>query len=96
LKVLFAVLNSLEKLCAFWSQASHVQHLFFFAQNVTKSVGLLDSIVYGFAASFSAFCNAGGLDTLVNRIKVCIHCYPTLNSDTISLEFWLIYISLSS
>jgi E3 ubiquitin-protein ligase HUWE1 len=43
----------------------------FFLQNVTKSVGLLDSIVYGFAASFSAFCNAGGLDSLVNRIKVC-------------------------
>jgi E3 ubiquitin-protein ligase HUWE1 len=32
----------------------------------------LDSIVYGFAASFSTFCNAGGLDTLVNRIKVRI------------------------
>ncbi|KAJ2962784.1 hypothetical protein NQZ79_g2089 [Umbelopsis isabellina] len=39
-------------------------------KNVTKSVGLLDSIVYGFAASFSAFCNAGGLDSLVNRIKI--------------------------
>lgn len=39
-------------------------------KNVTKSVGLLDSIVYGFAASFSTFCNAGGLDTLVNRIKI--------------------------
>jgi hypothetical protein len=49
-------------------------------QNVTKSVGLLDSIVYGFAASFSAFCNAGGLDTLVNRIKVHINLQHRLLS----------------
>lgn len=37
---------------------------------MTKVVGLLDSIVYGFTNSFPAFCNANGLDILVGRIKV--------------------------
>lgn len=41
-------------------------------KNVAKVVGLLDTIVNSFATSFSAFCNAGGLDTLLNRIKVCL------------------------
>lgn len=54
-------------------------------QNVTKSVGLLDSIVYGFAASFSAFCNAGGLDCLVSRIKVCV--LQLMNMDNAHNEF---------
>lgn len=39
-------------------------------KNVAKVVGLLDTIVNSFATSFSAFCNAGGLDTLLNRIKL--------------------------
>ncbi|CAO3635514.1 unnamed protein product [Mucor hiemalis] len=39
-------------------------------KNVAKVVGLIDTIVNSFATSFSAFCNAGGLDTLLNRIKM--------------------------
>ncbi|KAI8145482.1 hypothetical protein BJV82DRAFT_39092 [Fennellomyces sp. T-0311] len=36
---------------------------------VSKVVGLLDAIVNAYTTSFSAFCNAGGLDTLLARIK---------------------------
>lgn len=39
-------------------------------KNVAKVVGLVDTIVNSFATSFSAFCNANGLDILLNRIKV--------------------------
>ncbi|KAK4518814.1 ribosomal RNA biogenesis protein rrp5 [Mucor velutinosus] len=39
-------------------------------KNVAKVVGLIDTIVNSFATSFSAFCNANGLDTLLNRIKM--------------------------
>ncbi|CAO3595638.1 unnamed protein product [Absidia cylindrospora] len=38
-------------------------------KNVTKVVGLLDTIVNSITTSFSAFCNANGLDILLNRIK---------------------------
>jgi E3 ubiquitin-protein ligase HUWE1 len=39
-------------------------------KNIAKVVGLLDTLVNSFPASFSSFCNVGGLDTLLNRIKV--------------------------
>lgn len=39
-------------------------------KNIAKVVGLIDTIVNSFATSFSAFCNANGLDTLLNRIKI--------------------------
>lgn len=39
-------------------------------KNLAKIVGLIDTIVNSFATSFSAFCNANGLDILLNRIKV--------------------------
>lgn len=39
-------------------------------KSIAKVVGLIDTIVNSFATSFSAFCNANGLDTLLNRIKV--------------------------
>ncbi|KAI8637213.1 hypothetical protein BD408DRAFT_447787 [Parasitella parasitica] len=39
-------------------------------KNLAKVVGLIDTIVNSFATSFSAFCNANGLDTLLNRIKM--------------------------
>ncbi|KAI8340111.1 hypothetical protein BC941DRAFT_468384 [Chlamydoabsidia padenii] len=38
-------------------------------KNVTKVIGLLDTIVATLTTSFSAFCNANGLDILLNRIK---------------------------
>ncbi|KAI8081696.1 uncharacterized protein BX664DRAFT_376387, partial [Halteromyces radiatus] len=38
-------------------------------KNVTKVVGLLDTIVNNISTSFSAFCNANGLDILLARIK---------------------------
>ncbi|CAG8500448.1 3553_t:CDS:10 [Paraglomus brasilianum] len=38
-------------------------------KNVTKAVILLDSLVYGFNPSFTNFCNASGVNILVNRIK---------------------------
>jgi E3 ubiquitin-protein ligase HUWE1 len=41
-------------------------------KNLAKIVGLIDTIVNSFATSFSAFCNANGLETLLNRIKVSI------------------------
>ena len=39
-------------------------------KNVAKVVGLVDTIANSFSTSFSAFCNANGLDVLLNRIKV--------------------------
>ncbi|KAG2231174.1 hypothetical protein INT48_002955 [Thamnidium elegans] len=39
-------------------------------KSIAKVVGLIDTIVNSFATSFSAFCNANGLDTLLNRIKM--------------------------
>ncbi|KAI9270590.1 hypothetical protein BDA99DRAFT_478483 [Phascolomyces articulosus] len=41
-----------------------------FTKFVSKVVGLLDAIVNAYTTSFSAFCNAGGLDTLLARIKI--------------------------
>ncbi|CAO3607400.1 unnamed protein product [Cunninghamella blakesleeana] len=38
-------------------------------KHVTKVVGLLDTIVCSVNTSFSAFCNANGLDILIARIK---------------------------
>ncbi|CAG8511149.1 8932_t:CDS:10, partial [Scutellospora calospora] len=38
-------------------------------KNVTKAVGILDSLVYGFNTSFTSFCNANGVRILVDRIK---------------------------
>ncbi|KAI8810926.1 hypothetical protein BJ742DRAFT_675473 [Cladochytrium replicatum] len=38
-------------------------------KNVTRIVGLLDSITYGFSNSFNFFANANGLDTLISRIR---------------------------
>ncbi|KAF0392672.1 E3 ubiquitin-protein ligase HUWE1 [Gigaspora margarita] len=38
-------------------------------KNVTKAVGILDSLVYGFNTSFTSFCNANGVRVLVDRIK---------------------------
>ncbi|OZJ01676.1 hypothetical protein BZG36_05393, partial [Bifiguratus adelaidae] len=39
-------------------------------RDVTRVVSMLDSLVYGFSNSFSAFCNARGLDILVKRLEV--------------------------
>ncbi|CAG8441327.1 3125_t:CDS:10 [Ambispora gerdemannii] len=38
-------------------------------KNVTKAVVILDSLVYGFTTSFNTFCNANGVNILVDRIK---------------------------
>ncbi|KAI8602492.1 hypothetical protein EDD21DRAFT_320345 [Dissophora ornata] len=38
-------------------------------RNVTKSVTILDSLIYGFGTAFSSFCSSGGLNSLVARIK---------------------------
>ncbi|KAG0297593.1 hypothetical protein BGZ96_005696 [Linnemannia gamsii] len=38
-------------------------------KNVTKSVTILDSLVYGFSTAFSSFCTSGGLNSLVARMK---------------------------
>ncbi|KAF9195150.1 hypothetical protein BGZ51_004577 [Haplosporangium sp. Z 767] len=38
-------------------------------KNVTKSVTILDSLVYGFGSAFTSFCTSGGLSHLVTRIK---------------------------
>ncbi|KAF9960631.1 hypothetical protein BGZ70_008530 [Mortierella alpina] len=43
----------------------HVSQL----RNVTKSVTVLDSLVYGFGTAFTSFCTSGGLNSLVARIK---------------------------
>ncbi|GBC34534.2 DUF913-domain-containing protein [Rhizophagus irregularis DAOM 181602=DAOM 197198] len=39
------------------------------SKNITKAVGVLDSLVYGFTPSFTSFCNANGVRILVQRIK---------------------------
>ncbi|KAI9321546.1 hypothetical protein BX666DRAFT_2072991 [Dichotomocladium elegans] len=39
------------------------------AKYMSRIVSLLDTVVNAFTTSFSAFCNAGGLDTLLARIK---------------------------
>ncbi|KAG9291851.1 hypothetical protein G9A89_012136 [Geosiphon pyriformis] len=39
------------------------------ARNVAKAVSLLDSLVYSFSTSFTTFCNANGVNILVERIK---------------------------
>lgn len=39
-------------------------------KGIAKVVGLLDTIVNSFNNSFTAFCNAGGLDTLLEKIKL--------------------------
>ncbi|KAF9918729.1 hypothetical protein BX616_006259 [Lobosporangium transversale] len=38
-------------------------------KNVTKGVTILDSLIYGFSTAFTSFCSAGGLNSLVARIK---------------------------
>ncbi|KAG0319507.1 hypothetical protein BGZ97_002029 [Linnemannia gamsii] len=38
-------------------------------KNVTKSITILDSLVYGFSTAFSSFCTSGGLNSLVTRLK---------------------------
>ncbi|KAH7042417.1 hypothetical protein BKA57DRAFT_398309 [Linnemannia elongata] len=38
-------------------------------KNVTKSVTILDSLVYGFSTAFTSFCTSGGLNSLVARMK---------------------------
>ncbi|KAK5815411.1 hypothetical protein F5H01DRAFT_279335, partial [Linnemannia elongata] len=43
----------------------HSSHL----KNVTKSVTILDSLVYGFSTAFTSFCTSGGLNSLVARMK---------------------------
>ncbi|KAF9362900.1 hypothetical protein BGX34_005286 [Mortierella sp. NVP85] len=37
--------------------------------NVTKSVSILDSLIYGFNTAFTSFCSSDGLEALVARIK---------------------------
>lgn len=37
---------------------------------VSKTMSLLDSVLYGFTNSFSIFCNARGVESLVTRIEV--------------------------
>ncbi|KAG0275588.1 hypothetical protein BGZ95_008615 [Linnemannia exigua] len=38
-------------------------------KNVTKSIHLLDSLVYGYSSAFTSFCTSDGLNILVARIK---------------------------
>ncbi|KAF9909831.1 hypothetical protein EC991_008002 [Linnemannia zychae] len=38
-------------------------------KNVTKSISILDSLVYGFSTAFTSFCTSGGLNMLVARMK---------------------------
>ncbi|KAF8948924.1 hypothetical protein BGZ47_001133 [Haplosporangium gracile] len=38
-------------------------------KNVTKSIHLLDSLIYGYSSAFTSFCTSGGLNVLVARIK---------------------------
>jgi E3 ubiquitin-protein ligase HUWE1 len=36
---------------------------------VTKSIHLLDSLIYGYSSAFTSFCTSDGLNILVARIK---------------------------
>ncbi|KAK3832797.1 MAG: hypothetical protein J3R72DRAFT_372754, partial [Linnemannia gamsii] len=38
-------------------------------KNVTKSIHLLDSLIYGYSSAFTSFCTSDGLNILVARIK---------------------------
>ncbi|KAI7827971.1 hypothetical protein BC939DRAFT_76403 [Gamsiella multidivaricata] len=38
-------------------------------RNVTKSISILDSLIYGFSTAFTSFCASNGLNNLVARIK---------------------------
>ncbi|KAF9186277.1 hypothetical protein BGZ51_006019 [Haplosporangium sp. Z 767] len=38
-------------------------------KNVTKSISILDSLVYGFGTAFTSFCTSDGLNMLVARMK---------------------------
>ncbi|KAF9096459.1 hypothetical protein BGX23_011187 [Mortierella sp. AD031] len=38
-------------------------------KNVTKSISLLDSLIYGYSAAFTSFCTSDGLNVLVARVK---------------------------
>ncbi|GAA5813130.1 hypothetical protein MFLAVUS_006599 [Mucor flavus] len=53
-------------------------------KSIAKVVGLIDTIVNSFATSFSAFCNANGLDTLLNRIKMEVEtcCSQAVQDDS--------------
>ena len=36
---------------------------------MTKSISLLDSLIYGYSAAFTSFCTSDGLNILVARVK---------------------------
>ncbi|KAI8368284.1 uncharacterized protein BYT42DRAFT_522115 [Radiomyces spectabilis] len=56
-------------------------------KNVTKVVGLLDTIVNSVSTSFPAFCNAGGLDILLARIKTEVeNCIQATFASSDSME----------
>ncbi|TPX56315.1 hypothetical protein SpCBS45565_g08434 [Spizellomyces sp. 'palustris'] len=54
-------------------------------KSITRCIVLLDSLVFGFSASFAAFTAASGLDVLVARIKdevdLCISLNPALRGE---------------
>ncbi|KAG0374236.1 hypothetical protein BGX24_010655 [Mortierella sp. AD032] len=51
-------------------------------KNVTKSITLLDSLVYGFSTAFTSFCTSGGLNMLVARMKEEVEYSLKLVKDT--------------
>ena len=38
---------------------------------ISKTMQLLDNVLYGYTNAFQLFCNARGVETLVERIEVC-------------------------
>ncbi|ORX50832.1 hypothetical protein DM01DRAFT_1090162 [Hesseltinella vesiculosa] len=55
-------------------------------KSVTKVVGLLDGVVNAISASFSAFCNANGVEILLNRIKTEVHLAMEYASTSDSMD----------
>jgi hypothetical protein len=41
-----------------------------YLQNITKFVTFLDNVLYGYANALTSFTSAGGIDSLVSRLKV--------------------------
>lgn len=43
----------------------------FHLQIVSRAIGFLDNLMYGYSSAFTFFCSAGGVASFVSRVKVC-------------------------
>lgn len=65
-------------------------------QVVSKTMQLIDNVLYSFANAFTLFCNSHGVEALVDRIEVSTPLYPMWRDSHCSSSLKWIWISVNT